>query len=371
MMKRKVLVLFVAFVLFFLLGTKANAKEEIKEKSISEFIDILPSEARDEIEAPLLENRVLEIISPEFLLNAALSAFYGECGRVGEVFFTLLALTLFFAVASLLRAGIVSESAAKISENALMLISALLVYSLLSSSLTRVYSFIDDIKSFENGLVPIMTALYLSGGNTATAVSSGAGVGAALLVIDNLCAQTLPALVKISFALTLINSLGSEISYTPLIKMLKNVYMSVLGFASMVLSASIAFGTAISSSADSVAARTVRYAISNMLPIVGGTVSASYGTLAASLSVIKSTLGASSIVALLLLFLPMIIYLLLIRLSLNLSASFSEMLGYPKIGKLYGDFRAVYDLALSATVFCSLIFFIIVSVFLKCSWAVA
>ena len=370
-MKRKAIVLFIIFALFFSFTINSHAEEEIKEKSISDFIDILPSEVRDEIEEPLLEDRVFDIISPEFLLNAVLSAFYGECRSVGEVFFTLLALTLFFAVASLLRAGIGSESAAKISENALMLISALLVYSLLSSSLTRVYGFIEDIKSFENSLVPIMTALYLSGGNTATAVSSSAGVGAALLLIDNLCAQTLPILVKISFALTLINSLGSEISYAPLIKMLKNVYMSVLGFATMILSASISFGTAISSSADSVAARTVRYAISNMLPIVGSTVSATYGTLAASLSVIKSTLGASSIVALLLLFLPIIIYLILIRLSLNVCASFSEMLGYAKIGKLYGDFRAVYDLALSATVFCSLIFFIIISVFLKCSWAVA
>ncbi len=370
-MKRKIFIILIAFVVFFSFELECGAKGETKDETIGELIEILPSEARDKIEAPLKEGRVSDIIRAEFLSEALLSAFYGECKRVGEVFFTLLALTLFFAAASLMKSGIGSESMAKIIENALLLVCSHLVYSALSSSLVRVYSYIEDVKNFENGLVPIMTALYFSGGNTATAVSSGAGTGAALIVLDNLCAQTLPMLVRISFALTLINSLGSDLNYAPLIKSIKNVYMTILGFASMILSASISFGTALASSADSVASRTVRYAISSMIPVVGSTVSSTYGTLAASLSAIKSTVGTSSVVALLLITLPIIIYLLLIRFSLNVCASVSEVLGYSRIGKLYSDFRTVYDLSIAAVIFCSLIFFIIISVFFKCTWAVA
>lgn len=371
-MKRKLYIMLMLVALFFSFFTvRCVARESIEEDVTKQLIEALPSEAREKMEESLREGHLPDIVGAEFLSDALFSIFYGECKRVGAVFFTLLALTLFYAAASLFGAGIGSESASKICENSLLLVSALLIYSTLSSSLTRVYAYIDDIKKFENGLVPIMTSLYFSGGNTTTAISSGAGVGAALILLENLCAQALPMLVKISFALTLINSLGSELSYAPLIKSVKNIYMSVLGFASMILSVSISFGTALASTADSVASRTVRYAISNMLPLVGSTVSASYGTLVSSLSLIKSTVGASCVVALLLITVPIIIYLLLIRFSLNLCASFSEGLGYSKIGKLYSDFRTVYDMSLSAVVFCSLIFFIIVSVFIKCTWAVA
>lgn len=139
----------------------------------------------------------------------------------------------------------------------------------------------------------------------------------------------------------------------------------------MILSVSMSFGQTLASSSDSVAARTVKFAIGNMIPVVGGTVNSAYGTLAASLSLIKSTVGASSVAALLLITLPVIIYLLLLRLSLNICASGADMLGCAKIGKLYTDFRTVYDLALAAVVFCAILFIIIISLFVKCAWAVS
>ncbi|MBE6695231.1 MAG: hypothetical protein E7587_02145 [Ruminococcaceae bacterium] len=358
-------VLFISAVAF-----RASAYESGQE-TFSELIDILPDEVRDRIEPSLRENKVSELLRAEFLLDAVISCFCGEITSIGSILCTLLALTVFFAVASMIKTGIGNESIGKIVDNALLIASALAVYSLFSSGLTRVYTYIEDIKRFQNGLIPIMTGLYFSGGNTATAISASAGVGAALVMTENLCARTLPVLVKVCFALTLIGAVGAEINYSALCRSVRNLYMTLLSFFTMILSISMSFGQALASSADSVAARTVKFAIGNMIPIVGSTVNSAYGTLASSLSLIKSTLGASSIVALLLLTLPVIIYLLLLRLSLNICASVSDMLGCAKIGKLYTDFRTVYDLALAAVIFCTLVFIIIISLFVKCAWAVA
>ena len=370
-MKRKAVLLLSLSILFmFSTVIRANAYESGQE-TFSELIDILPDETRDKIEPSLHDNKVSELLRAEFLLDAVISCFCGEITSIGSVLCTLLALTVFFSVVTVIKTGIGNEGIAKITENALLIVSALAVYTLFSSGLTRVYTYIEDIKRFQNGLVPIMTGLYFSGGNTATAISSSAGVGAALVMTENLCARALPVLVRVCFALTLIGAIGSDINYSVLCRSVRNLYMTLLSFFTMILSVSMSFGQALASSADTVAARTVKFAIGNMIPIVGNTVNSAYGTLASSLSLIKSTMGASSVVALLLLTFPVIIYLLLLRLSLNICASVSDMLGCAKIGKLYTDFRTVYDLALAAVVFCTLVFVIIISLFVKCAWAVA
>lgn len=368
-MKRKILFLVISLVFLICLTSFECSAES--EESINKLLEILPDDIRGDIETPITEGRVSEIIKAEFFLKALVSSFCYELTDVGRVFCILLSLCIFFSVASLIKTGVGSENMGKITDNALLIMSALIVYSLLSSGLNRVYTYIEDIKIFQNGLVPIMTGLYLSGGNTATAVASNTSIASALIILDNLCAETLPMLIRICFALTLISSIGGDVNYTLLCKSVRNLYMTALGFFTMIFSVSITFGTSLASSADSVAVRTVKYAIGNMIPIVGSTVNSAYGTLAASLSAIKNTVGVSSIVALLLVTVPIIIYLLLLRFSLNICASVSEMLGCGRIGKLYTEFRVVYDLALSAVVFCSLIFFIILSVFIKCTWAVA
>ncbi len=368
--KRKVAFVII-FILFFISIAFFEASAYEGDEAISDFIEALPDGVRDKIEPALKENRVSELLRAEFLLDVVISCFCGEITSIGGVLCTLLALTVFFAVASMIKSGIGNESIGKITDNALLIVSALAVYTLFSSGLTRVYTYIEDIRRFQNGLVPIMTGLYFSGGNTATAISASAGVGAALVMTENLCAKALPVLTQVSFALTLIGAVGSDINYSSLCRSVRNLYMTLLSFFTMILSISMSFGQTLASASDSVAARTVKFAIGNMIPVVGGTVNSAYGTLAASLSLIKSTVGASSVAALLLITLPVIIYLLLLRLSLNVCASVSDMLGCAKIGKLYTDFRTVYDLALAAVIFCTLLFIIIISLFVKCAWAVS
>ena len=229
-MSKKRKAVFLALLAAFLISVNfftASAYEN-GEDAVSDLIDILPHDTRDKIEPSLRENKISELLSAEFLTDAFVSCFLGEITDVGSVLCTLLALTVFFALASMIKEGVGSESMGKITEKVLLIVSSLVLYTLFSSGLSRAYTYIEDIKSFQNGLIPIMTGLYFSGGNTSTAISASAGVGASLVIIENLCARTLPVLVKVSFALTLIGAVGSDINYSSLCRSDRNLYMTVL-----------------------------------------------------------------------------------------------------------------------------------------------
>ncbi len=334
-----------------------------------ELLSVLPTLAEERIGDKLRDGEVASLVSVEYLAELVFDSFFDSVDGIAGDFCILLSLTLFFAVFTSLRENI-NEKMGKAAESILLALAALAVYRLFFDGVEMTFSYIEDAKSFTNSLIPITAGVYLMGGNTATAVSAGAGAGAALVCVENLCSLALPTLSRILFALALVGSVGGNVSYGAICREVRNAYMTALGFFTMILSASLSFGGSISSSADSVAARAVKYAIGNMLPIVGGTVNSAYGALSASVGVIKNTVGVSAIVALVVITLPVIIRLLLIRTSLNICTAVSEIIGCARIGKLYTDLRSVYDLVLSAAVFVSLVFVIICSVFLKCTVAI-
>ena len=108
-----------------------------------------------------------------------------------------------------------------------------------------------------------------------------------------------------------------------------------------------------------------------MIPVVGSTVGDSLRTLAASVSMLRSTVGTAGIVVLVLLLLPTLVSLLLSRLAFLASAGVADMLGVGTAGQLYREMSSVYGLLTAAAALSALIFVFALTVFALTSAAVA
>ena len=111
--------------------------------------------------------------------------------------------------------------------------------------------------------------------------------------------------------------------------------------------------------------KTARYAVGNMIPIVGGTLGASLGTLGASLAAVKNGVGIGAVAVVLSLAVPCLVELYRSRLSLSLAEAFSRLLGFETGEKLLGEFRSALDMLLGVTAFTSLSFLLYLAVFVK------
>ena len=128
----------------------------------------------------------------------------------------------------------------------------------------------------------------------------------------------------------------------------------------MLLLASLAFQSALASSADSVALRAVKYTASSAIPLVGSTLSGALGALSASLSLLKSTLGGTAVIALLALLLPPLTEVFLLRLALSFSESIATFTEAVALREILSRFKAVFDLSLAALVIVSVLFLLTV-----------
>jgi len=123
--------------------------------------------------------------------------------------------------------------------------------------------------------------------------------------------------------------------------------------------------TVLAKSADSLGARTARFALGSFVPVAGGFLSEAYSTVTEGLGFVRQTAGAGGILLILLLLLPGLVPLLLHKLALALSACMAEMLGEEPLRALLAEIGGIVDLLMGVMLVTGLFFLLAVILFMK------
>ena len=362
-MKRTCL-LFAAFLLlpFALFPTVASA--DFVDDALTDYGDIVPEGEAGADDAELLRDAVgIKAIMSDILL-----AISGQRGDIAVFFMTLFGVTVLTSLSSSQLSGFLSSELASTSESAIAAVGSVLVFEQLQGLVGAVTAAIGELSGFFGALVPIMTAITASGGGAGTAAAQASGMSLTLGAVNMLSARLLLPAVSVIFALALVGSVSSDGAVSALAVSVKNVFMWTLGILSALLVASLSLQTVITSAADSMAMRSAKYAASGMIPIVGGTVSASLSTLASGLAYAKSAVGTSAISVLVGICMAPLVRLLAYRLAFELCLSLSGFFSSPA-AKHLSAMRSALD-ALTAVFSISAVIYIIeIILFMKCGVA--
>lgn len=367
-MKKRIVLLLSLFLLFsFLLCLPVAALDT--EDYFSDFRDSLPPEIRDAL-SDTDYTKADELLGVERLLSLLISA--AEQGTRATVPFLLrlLGIVILLSLLSHLAADL-PDSTASSAQGGIGIVLAFLIFRFAGTDITNVTACLADLSEFANGLIPIFFGLFAAGGSTATATASAAGFTAFSYLLKGVCIALLLPLLRLLFAFTAIRTAGGKLKTESLFSSLRGAYVTLLGFLSLLLVTSLGFQSSLAASADSLAARSIRFTVGQLVPVVGGSLSGSLSTLAASLSLVKSTLGTLSVFALLCMLLPPLVELLFHRFALSLCASVSAMLGNERAKEAFTAFRSAYDLAAATLAICLVLFLILLALLLSCGLAIA
>jgi len=117
-------------------------------------------------------------------------------------------------------------------------------------------------------------------------------------------------------------------------------------------------------------ARTVKFVAGNMIPVVGSTVGETMKTLAASVKVLRGTVGMAGVCVIALLLLPVITELMLTRLALGAAASIGELMGRRGEARLCREVASLYGYVIAAASLASALCFIALTLFAITSSAI-
>lgn len=361
-----ILLLAPLLLLFFTGNVTAAAPEDI----LSDFADSLPDLVQSEVGDAVGDAEATgELVGAEYLMSLVLSSFGQAVSSSGGFFMTLAGALILFALTSRIFAE-ASEDLRKTVEFGLAVVIAVLLFSHIGEDMARTESAMTDMCKLVNALSPAYAGLFLAEGGVGTAAASSAGFAAFTLLLENLAVGIFLPLLRVLLGFTLIGVTGTPAKTDGIFRSLRHTYVTVLVFLSLLLTASLGFQTSLASSADSLSARSVKFALGQMIPVIGGSLSETWRVLSASLGLLRNSIGVFAVVSLFLLILPTFLTALLHRFALSLSSSLAGILGCPRAEKIFTDLRGIYDLAVATLAITLVLFLLTVAIVARCTVAV-
>lgn len=213
--------------------------------------------------------------------------------------------------------------------------------------------------------IPLGAAMYAMGGNLTGAASSSATMGVTLTVCEFLCGYTVIPVFCICLCMSLLSvfggasaSLGGTVGAS-----VRKWYTTAMAFVMMILTGAISAQSILAAKADTVAMRGAKFAVSNFVPIFGGTLSGTLGTLSSSVELLRGSVGIVGIAVIFYMLLPTVVELALMRAVFSIGAFCAGLVGCGDEQRIMNDIGSLYGYLEGATLLCSAVFVIAMGIF--------
>ena len=322
------------------------------ERLLDEFYSLLPSEMEADISSVSFDKLML-------LISSALTD--GVGGAVSELS-TMLGVCLLL---TLCEGGLVKGALGELSSAGAMGILSIPLSASLFSVANTVGNAIEAGCDFFGGMIPIATAATALSGAGTSAAAEAAGMSLALGFVSNMLLENLIPTVALMLAFSMASAFDTGGIVGSLGSSLKGILLFVMGFISFLLPATLSFQSVISSAKDSMALRSAKYAVGNMIPIVGGAISSMLSTLISGATLAKSTVGALSSVAIGVIFAAPLVSLILLRLAYKITVCFLEFVGVSLGKRVFSSLMGALDAMIAMLCMSGAIFFLESVIFMR------
>ena len=373
-MKRIFLYLFFILGLLLLFSVSTGAQrvyefslsegEDAAESAIDKFIDSIPDEIKDELPK---NEKIKDFQSYD-------ASYFADAFRKGINDALEPALgTVSVLVGAVIISGAFSLFADTVCQSSLKsafsFLSSLCVSLYIFDGMRRVFDTVESLLKVLSdtmlAVIPMMEAVYIGGGNLTSAAVTSSGVSLMIGFTEALFSKVLEPAVYTLFILSVI----SAITKNPCIGFLTKSAKGLLGASVLIIMTLMSFVLSMQSSAgaaqDSFVQKTVRFAVGNYIPIVGGTVADSFSVFSGSIGVIKQNCSVVAIAAMIVAFLPPFCVVLAGELAVGMAGSVSGMLGCERESALLSECKSICNLLLAICVGAVVMYIIAIGIFCK------
>lgn len=219
-------------------------------------------------------------------------------------------------------------------------------------------SAVKSLSVFMSSFIPIYAGILIAEGRTVTAT----GFSGVMLFVTEAVSMIISFIVVplsgMQLALCVCGSVSSEINISSFAKAIKRVAVWILSLCSTVLLGILGLQSAVSVPADNMAVKTTRFIIGTAVPIVGNTVSEAMSTVRGCLKLLGSSAAVYAVIAVALIYLPIIAELFIWRVVLLVCAAVADMISTENIAGLIRNVDSVISFVLGVMILIAIVFII-------------
>lgn len=295
-------------------------------------------------------------LTPDALLHWLGNLLWGGIKSNLSAFGILLLLTVLSGITGQLNSLGTEKSAAEFICCAAM---SAVVIEMFDQGVKQSVSAISSMSEFVTVLTPVMTTLLAGSGHPGeAALLHPVLYGAAAFSINMINRWIAPAIYS-CFLLSIANSLSDENKLEGFTALLKNGVRWILTVILTLFSGLTAIYSFSGQNVDIMVSKTARFAVGNLVPIVGGLLSESVELVLSFSSVLRRGIGIGGMGILLLIFTHTAVNLSVQLWLFRISSAFASPLGSPVLGKLLSDTAGCIGMLLAALCVCAVLFCLI------------
>lgn len=230
------------------------------------------------------------------------------------------------------------DSVNMIYSTATALLVATVVLVKFTSTVSLASMAISVASNFVYAFIPVFCSIVVASGGITTGFSTNTTLLILAQGLSFISSNVFMPIVNCYLALGVTSSLRYELNLDKLLSSVKKIITTCISFASGVFVSVLSVKTAVAGRADMLGLRSIRFAINSVVPVIGSSISEGLLSIQAYSSLIKSSVGIVGVIAVVLVFLPSIIEVVLWRISLTLCVIVSDIFGDKSVSAVLNAF---------------------------------
>ena len=220
----------------------------------------------------------------------------------------------------------------------------------ISEALSDTLNVLQAASEFMLVFVPVFAGIIAAMGKAAAASAANSVTLGAAQLFSQLAVNFLVPVCGTVMGLSVTGAIYPELNISKLGELIKKWAVWGLSLLMTVFMSILSAQTFVTNSADSVLIRTAKFAVSNGVPIVGGTISDAVNTVHTSLSLLHSSIGTYGIVAAAVMILPTLLTVVCYRMALSAAEAFSDIFGVKELSALFGSCGSIMAIIMAVIV---------------------
>lgn len=283
-----------------------------------------------------------------------------------KLFATLLGI---FVILSVIRSATDNTMSEGVGKMAGILSVTAAVWQPVSTLWNMMTMALRTIHVMQTALVPAMGTLLVLGGNTTAATVQTGGMTLILGVLEVICNRGLGGLLQICFALCFLSICCFQDVLESVMTTIKKTLTWGLTLCCGILMLVLGCQEILAVSADGAAAKTVKFAAGNLIPVIGGACGDAVRTVMASLGLIRTSVGIAGIFSIVILLLPPLCALFCMQLALRAGSFFGGLLGCSREVRFLNSLSEILQTGMAILCAVGLLFLFLLTVFCKTAGA--
>lgn len=330
-MRRFFRISFLAFVLVCLLSFSVNAEElNDLEDQINSLYGSLSSDVQEDLKS-IGANKVDALSLSEISFEAIMNLIFDKMSQQSKGVLSSSAVVISILILNALLDSYTDALKSSQMKEVLSVVSTLCITSTLVLPVIDLISdcilTVTDASNFMLLYIPIMVAILTLSGQAVTGASYYSFMVLACQGVSQISSKFISPLLNVYLGFCVSSSISNRVHLKGFCQMFSKIIKWLVAFTMTVFSALMTIRGMITTAYDSVTARAVRFTMSSFIPIVGAALSESYKTIQGSINLLRAGAGVFVILAIAVVFIPVIVRCLLWMLSINFCKSIGEVIG--------------------------------------------